>query len=98
MSKTTLVQVRVDEKLKSKMDRLFSDLGMDTSTAVRVFFKQAEMVGGMPFDVRRRFSYGPMSREQLDVELQKGLDDLNAGRTVSLEEVREKMKERYGEA
>ena len=31
------IQVRVDDELKIKSDRLFKDLGTDTTTAIRMF-------------------------------------------------------------
>ncbi|MDR1832318.1 MAG: type II toxin-antitoxin system RelB/DinJ family antitoxin [Fusobacteriaceae bacterium] len=35
------IQVRIDEKTKASVDSLFSSLGMDTSTAVRMFLAAA---------------------------------------------------------
>ena len=35
------IQVRVDDEIKSKADMLFKDLGMDTTTAIRIFLVQA---------------------------------------------------------
>ena len=35
------IQVRVDNDLKSKSDKLFHDLGTDTTTAIRIFLTQA---------------------------------------------------------
>ena len=32
------VQIRVDDALKSRVDELYSTLGLDTTTAVRMFF------------------------------------------------------------
>ena len=48
---SVLVQVRVDEGLKNSADKLFNDLGMDTSTAIRVILKRAISAKGFPFDV-----------------------------------------------
>ena len=48
---TSLIQLRVDEKLKKQADELFADLGLDTTTALRIFLKQALKVGGLPFKV-----------------------------------------------
>ena len=45
------IQVRVDDALKARADALFSGLGMDTSTAIRVFLKQSLRQGGIPFPV-----------------------------------------------
>ena len=32
------IQVRVDDDLKSKSDRLFKELGTDTTSAIRIFW------------------------------------------------------------
>ncbi|MCL2090458.1 MAG: type II toxin-antitoxin system RelB/DinJ family antitoxin [Micrococcales bacterium] len=51
--KSALVQVRVDQQTKQDADALFTDLGMDTATAVRVFLRQAILTRSLPFDVRQ---------------------------------------------
>ncbi|MCL2671790.1 MAG: type II toxin-antitoxin system RelB/DinJ family antitoxin [Clostridiales bacterium] len=48
-----LIQVRLDERVKSKADALFADLGFDTPTAIRIFLNQAIRRGGMPFEVAK---------------------------------------------
>jgi len=48
------IQVRVDDELKDSADVLFASLGMDTSTAVRIFLKAALEAGGIPFSVTRK--------------------------------------------
>ena len=34
------IQVRVDDDLKMKLDKLFKDLGIDTTVAIRMFLTQ----------------------------------------------------------
>ena len=46
---TTLLQVRVEDSLKDDAARVFENLGIDTSTAVRMFLKRAVMENGIPF-------------------------------------------------
>ena len=46
---TSLLQVRVDDSLKDKAAVVFENLGIDTSTAVRMFLKRAVMENGIPF-------------------------------------------------
>ena len=46
------LQIRVDDALKADADRLFASIGMDTSSAVRVFLKQSVMRGCIPFELR----------------------------------------------
>ena len=46
-----LLQVRVDDDLKKEASEVYEKLGMDLSTAVRVFLKKSVMMKGIPFDV-----------------------------------------------
>ena len=50
---TTVLQIPIDEELRAEADSLFSDLGLDTPTAMRIFLKQAVYHNGFPFEVRR---------------------------------------------
>lgn len=45
------VQIHVDDSIKARVDRLFNSLGMDTSTAVRMFFIASLEKDGIPFEV-----------------------------------------------
>lgn len=60
------IQVRVDDELKASADTLFTSLGMDTSTAVRIFLKAALEVGGIPFDVVRKNDNDVMLNEAVN--------------------------------
>ena len=46
---TSLLQVRVDNSLKDKAVQVFENLGIDISTAVRMFLKRSVMDNGIPF-------------------------------------------------
>ena len=46
---TSLLQVRVEDSLKAEAAQVFEKLGIDTSTAVRMFLKRAIMENGIPF-------------------------------------------------
>ncbi len=45
------LQIRVEDSLKLQADKLFSSLGLDTSTAVRIFLNAAVEYDGIPFSV-----------------------------------------------
>lgn len=54
------IQIRVDDDLKIKSDALFKDLGMDTTTAIRIFLTQAVANDGFPFEIKRNaVEYSP---------------------------------------
>lgn len=48
------LQVRINDELKTKADMLFTSLGLDTSTAVRIFLAAAVENNGLPFEVRHK--------------------------------------------
>ncbi len=59
---TSLLQVRVDDSLKDQAARVFDNLGIDISTAVRMFLKRAVMDNGIPF--RMTLPKEPFSAER----------------------------------
>ena len=48
------IQIRVDDNIKAAADSLFNSLGLDTSTAVRMFLSAALANDGIPFAVKHR--------------------------------------------
>ncbi|MBQ6482458.1 MAG: type II toxin-antitoxin system RelB/DinJ family antitoxin [Anaerolineaceae bacterium] len=53
MATKVATNLSLDPDLKKEASVLFSDLGMDLSTAVSVFLKQAVRVQGFPFVITR---------------------------------------------
>jgi len=43
------LQVRIDEKTKKLAKKVLDKIGMDMSSAVKVFFRQIVITGGLPF-------------------------------------------------
>lgn len=43
------LQIRLDEKLKRRAEDIFRKIGIDTPTAVRIFFTKVADIGGIPF-------------------------------------------------
>jgi len=48
------LQVRMDDNMKVAADSLFNGLGLDTSTAVRIFISASLDNHGLPFEVKRK--------------------------------------------
>ncbi|CBJ22508.1 conserved hypothetical protein [Streptococcus mitis B6] len=46
------IAVRVDDELKKEATAIFNELGLDMSTAVKLFLKQSVLTRGIPFDVK----------------------------------------------
>jgi len=52
MTKTAVISARVDPNLKQSVEAIFGELGINTTQAITMFFKQVELQQGLPFDVR----------------------------------------------
>ena len=48
------LQIRIDDMLKKQADTLFSSLGLDTSTAIRIFLNASIEYAGIPFSVQHK--------------------------------------------
>jgi DNA-damage-inducible protein J len=48
---SSLIQVRLDDDLKSEASALYDALGLDLPTAIRMFLKRSVMVQGIPFSM-----------------------------------------------
>ena len=47
----TNINVRVDSDVKNKAQQVFSAIGMDMTTAVNIFLRQAIRKNGIPFEL-----------------------------------------------
>lgn len=46
------IAVRVDDELKKEATAIFNELGLDMSTAVKLFLKQSVLTRSIPFEVK----------------------------------------------
>lgn len=94
------IQVRVDDDLKKKSDRLFKDLGTDTTTAIRMFLTQAVAHNGFPFEIRRSVSetdpYTAMTEEDILQRLEQSRAHAAEGQYKNADDVIADMRTKYG--
>ena len=92
------IQVRVDDELKIKSDELFKDLGTDTTTAIRMFLKQALAVNGFPFEIKRAsaYPYEELTELELLEKLEKSREHASKGKFKEANEVSSDMRAKYG--
>jgi addiction module antitoxin, relB/dinJ family len=46
------MSIRLDSEVKEQAQQVFNNLGMDMTTAINIFLRQAIQYQGLPFDVR----------------------------------------------
>lgn len=62
---TAPTQIRIDSDIKKQATDLFSDLGLDMSSAVNMFLHQCILRGGLPFAVEMP-RYGKQTLEAME--------------------------------
>jgi DNA-damage-inducible protein J len=51
MGKTSTIRARIEPDLKGKAEHIFQKLGLTTTQAITLFYRQVELRKGLPFDV-----------------------------------------------
>lgn len=69
------IQVRLDEKLKNKAEKVFKKVGIDTPTAIRIFFHKVTDFGGIPFSLVQDDFHDNYTPEQIQ-ELDRMVDEI----------------------
>ena len=65
---TTNISIRMDSDLKAQAEELFSELGMNLSTAFNIFVRQSLREGGIPFEIRMEQSNKETMAAMLEAE------------------------------
>lgn len=99
MANTSVIYARIDSNLKDNAEGILSQLGISPSGAIQMLYSQIVMTKGLPLDLhipsqQPTTTYG-ITREQLDAQLQKGMESLRSGRTYSVEEVDEELSKEF---
>ena len=84
-----VLQVRVDDELKNQASAIFNELGMDLSTAIRMFLKKSVSERGIPFETtldEKDIEFGRLIRE-----LQKHSEEIGNSE-MTLEEINEEIR------
>jgi len=99
MQRTANIYTRIEPELKFRAETVLGQLGIPLSSAIGMFLRQVVMHNGIPFEmklpVQPPLCLGALSKEELDAELQKGIDDFEAGRVFSAAEIRAEFQREF---
>ncbi|HBM99090.1 MAG TPA: type II toxin-antitoxin system antitoxin, RelB/DinJ family [Ruminococcus sp.] len=100
MARTSNVFARIEPEIKEQAEQVLEQLGIPMSNAIGMFLRQVVMQRGIPFEmklpVNKPLAIDSLTKEQFDEEMQKGMDDIKAGRVYSAESVEDEMRRIYG--
>lgn len=81
----TMVNFRMDEKLKKDMEKACEEMGLSMTTAFTLFAKKVSREKRIPFEI----SADPFYSESNMAHLRRGIAALNAGKGVEHELIEE---------
>ena len=86
---TAILQTRVDNSVKQEAENLFASLGLDMTTAIRLFLKQSINQQRLPFDiVPPQYNFSEKTLAAID-EARKISKDPSAKSYLSVKELLE---------
>ena len=92
------IQIRVDDDLKNKSDKLFKDLGTDTTSAIRMFLTQAVAYNGFPFEIKKigKDPYRPMTEAEMLQRLEQSRESARNGNYRNADAMLSDVRGKYG--
>ena len=100
MARTANVFARVEPELKEQAESVLDQLGIPMSNAVGMFLRQIVLQKVIPFEMKLRrtvpLTYGSLTKEKFDKEIEKGMSDVKAGRVYSADAIEVEMKRDFG--
>ncbi len=98
--KSANLYVRIEPEVKEEAEQILSSLGVSSSSAINMFYKQIIFCGGLPFDVKLpgppELDMTKWTKEQLDAEIEKGYQDMLAGRVEPADKVFAEIRGEFG--
>jgi DNA-damage-inducible protein J len=71
------LQVRIDRDLKEAAEEVFAEIGLDATTAVRLFFTKVAQTRSIPFRLRAESEFSPEAEERILAAWEESKDPAN---------------------
>lgn len=98
MSNTATVYARIEPKLKEEVDSILKELGVSPSSLIQMLYNQIRLTNRIPFDIsipKKSIFIDDLNKEQLNMELLKGISDIEDNNVKSADEVDKILKDKF---
>lgn len=85
----SIIEITIDDELKNQVTTIYDELGIDLSTAVRMFFKKTIAVGGIPFDTTVSDT---TLKAIFAVDSMRTKSEMNGNSSMTLDEINQEIK------
>ena len=100
VARTSNIYTRVEPEIKEQAEKILTQLGIPMSNAITIFLRQVVMHKGIPFDMKlpqnMPVSLEALTEAEFNAEIEKGLNDIAAGKVSSVEDVSQRMRQDFG--
>ena len=86
MAKSATVQARMDAALKESVEKILAQMELTPSDAIKLFYKQVELHGGLPFELKVPAQV--LAEQKLMDELEAGFQSAQEKGWVSFEQTK----------
>lgn len=94
-ARTANVIARVEPDIKEKAENILKGMGIPSSVAINMFYRQIITDNGLPFQPSKNIpapkALGEMTREEFDARMAEGLRQADNGEVSSVEDVRKRI-------
>jgi len=98
-AKSANLYARIEPEVKEQAEKILAALGITASNAINMFYKQIILHKGLPFEVKipydRPLDISTLTDEQINIEFEKGYNDVAEGRTKSAKQVFSDIRNEY---
>lgn len=74
---TAKLQIRMDRRLKEAADAVFAEIGLDATTAVRLFFTKVAQTRSIPFRLKAEPEFSPEAEARILAAWEESKDPAN---------------------
>lgn len=94
-TKSANVTARVQPEVKEQAEAVLERIGLPVSVLIDTLYRQIIMTGGVPYSlsVPKIPTLDGMSAEQFNAMMQKGYDEAQSGKGLSVEDAFKKVRE-----
>ncbi|MDD8049144.1 MAG: type II toxin-antitoxin system RelB/DinJ family antitoxin [Thomasclavelia sp.] len=97
-AKSANLYARIEPEVKKQAEEILSVLGVSSSNAINMFYKQIILQQGLPFEVKiptKTIDMDTLSEEEFNSELEKGYDNMKEGNTKPVDNVFADIRKDY---
>ena len=80
---TAKLQIRMDRRLKEAADEVFAEIGLDATTAVRLFFTKVAQTRSIPFRLKAEPEFSPEAEARILAAFEESKDPANLSKPYS---------------